>query len=517
MDRRKLLQGLGAGVAMSFAPPPAWAQGAGRWVRFESPNFICFTAGDESRARQEMVELERFHALLASLMPRSERSPLKLKVYVASGNQQFERSNPGMGKTIAGYYDSSAEQIRAVTAPDRAYERQRNMKRNIRAMDARVVLFHEYAHHFLRANSRRTYPRWYNEGFAEFVSTAVFDKDATLVGMFTSDRAIWLTIGDWLDIDKFLVGGPFDREDTSMFYAQAWLATHYLFVKPERAAGFDRYCIALQGGGDPLESFEPAFGISRGDFDRELKKYKRDAIQIRSLIPDTTDYAATIASQRLTAGADELMMPLSYLQSVPPRDYAKETVELVRKEAKKHAGDPFAQYALAHVEVWYGELATARTQLDALLASQPDNPDIQHLSGLCDLRMAHEADDEALFKRARGAFAKAHRLDGARAISLFRYVECVLAIDGEISDHAIDVLVNAYKMAPQINALAYVTTQALIQHERWEEAELVITPLSSSAHGEDERARALLAAVKAKQQPDFVFYASAARLSDEFE
>ena len=34
---------------------------------------------------------------------------------------------------------------------------------------------------------------------------------------------------------------------------------------------------------------------------------------------------------------------------------------------------------------------------------------------------------------------------------------------------------------------------------------------------DDERARALLTAVRAKQKPEFVFYASAARLSDEFE
>jgi hypothetical protein len=37
------------------------------------------------------------------------------------------------------------------------------------------------------------------------------------------------------------------------------------------------------------------------------------------------------------------------------------------------------------------------------------------------------------------------------------------------------------------------------------------------AQRDDERARALLTAVRAKQKPEFVFYASAARLSDEFE
>lgn len=518
MHRRLVLQGIGAAGGFALVPPgAAWAQKLGRWIRFESPNFVCFAAGDEERARNEVVALERFHAFLARIMPRSERSPLKLKLYIAGGQQDFERSNPGIGDSVAGFYDSSAEQLRAVTAPDRARERQRDMKRNIRAMDARVVLFHEYAHHFLRANNRTVYPRWYNEGFAEFVSTAIFDDTASRIGMFTSNRAVWLTVGTWLGIDKFLRGAELDGGDTAMFYAQSWLATHYLFNKPERAAGFDRYCKAMEAGGDPLESFQPSFGIPREEFDRELRRYKREAIQILNLPPDTTDYASTITSERLSAAADELMMPFCYLQGVPPRQYAKETLEIVRREAAKHEADPFAQQALAHSEVWYGDLSKARAQLDALLASQPDNPDIHHLSGLCDLRMAYGANDPAIFKRARGAFTKAHRLDASRAISLFRYVECELGIEGEISDHAIEVLVTAYLLAPQIDALAYVTAQALMQHERWEEAEHVLRPLSSSAHGEDKRARALLEAAKTKQTPGFAFYASAARLSDEFE
>jgi len=423
-----------------------------------------------------------------------------------------------MDSSVAGFYASDIEQLRAVTAPGRAGERQGRMKQNVRAMDARVLLFHEYAHHFQAANSRRLYPAWYREGFAEFVSTAMFDEKYTRVGMFTSARAMWLASGDWLPIDRFLRGRRRDSSDNAMFYAQAWLATHYLFMTPARAAGFDRYCDALQLGGDPLEAFEPAFGISYAEFDAELRRYKRGSLKILHLNADTTDYAATIVSRRLGAAADSILMPLSFLRAVPMRDEAKESVAIIRREAAKHPADPYAQIALAHVEVWYGDLAKARLQLDGLVKTQTDDPEVHHLSGLCDLRAAYAGGDIELFKSARSAFAAAHRMDESRAVSLYRYFECVLNIEGELSEHAVDVIVAAYGIAPQIHALALVAAQALMHEERWDEAETILQPLAAPSHrSRDERASALHDAVLAKQQVPLTLYASAATLSDQYE
>ena len=39
-----------------------------------------------------------------------------------------------------------------------------------------LVLFHEYAHHFMLQYAPAAYPAWYVEGFAEVVSTASFER-----------------------------------------------------------------------------------------------------------------------------------------------------------------------------------------------------------------------------------------------------------------------------------------------------------------------------------------------------
>ncbi len=526
MHRRNVLQGGVAAGLMLAGSGQGWAQEVkpGRWLKLESANFVVYAPRDEKKAREEVVALERFHGLLSRLIPRKERSPLKLTVYITDSTRDFERSRPGVEDNIAGFYSSAIEHIHAVTAPDRSMERQRDMPKRIRAMDARAILFHEYAHHFLRANSRRIYPRWYNEGFAEFVSTATFTEEGIHVGMFTANRAIWLNNGNWLKIDKFLrgedeKGESLDGDDRAMFYAQAWLATHYMFNRPERSKGFDRYCEALQNGGDPIGAFEPAFGVSPQAFDKELRDYKRKSIQIYVMPEEKADHASSIKVERLNAAADELLMPMSYLKGVPPKKDIAETVKLVQQEAAKYASDPFALQSIALTELWYGDLDAARTRLDALLASEPNNPDIHHFSGLCDLRLAYRSDDPKLFQRGRGGFAAAHRLDETRAASLFRYVECNLRIERTMTPHMLDVLVTAYRLAPQVDPIALVTAQALIQNERWDEAVFILRPLATAPHGglNADRAKRFLEAAKAKQQTSFAFFASANRLDVEYE
>jgi hypothetical protein len=321
-----------------------------------------------------------------------------------------------------------------------------------------------------------------------------------------------------VDIEKFLRGRDLSGMQVYMFYAQAWLATHLLFNRPERAAGFDRYCKALEGGGDPIDAFKPAFGITPQEFEQELRRYRYSGIQILHLPDDKTDYAASIVTQRLSAAADDLLMPMSHLQVVPSRQHAWENVGRVRQAAAKHADDPFAQLALAHVETWYGETSEARRWVDALLAASANNAEAYHLSGVCDLLAAERTDDPDLYERARGAFAKAHKLDGTRFASLFRYVECDLAIEHQMTDHMLDVLLTAYKLAPQIDNLALLTAQALMQHEHWNEAIHILLPLGSAAHGEPpEHVQALIEAAREKRRGAFAVFGAASQMVDGAE
>lgn len=512
MDRRRLLQAIGGTVALSTAPP-VWAQGAqGRWRRFDSPNFIYFSSADEAKAQAEVAALEGFHALLARLMPRSQRSPLRLTVYNTTSKRELETAEPGVGDGTLGFYQSSIEHIRAVSSTDRNMERQRDVPRHARAMDARTVLFHEYAHHHMRANNRLAYPAWYTEGFAEFLSTVEFTDKGADIGKVTVNRATWIIHGDWLPIEPFLTKHPFqlkNTEEVAQFYAQAWMAAHYMFSTPERAAGFDRYTAALLKGGDLLGSFEPSFGVTPQQFDKELKDYKRKPIRFWTLGESKPD-ASSIKVERLGRSADELLLPMSFLRVLPPREQAKDTIARVSEEVKKYPEDPYVRQCKAMVEVWYGDLAEARKQLDSLLALDALSADVHHLSGLCDLRAGRQLDDRDMLQRAQNAFGRAHRIDDTRPQTMFRYVEAGLALSG-MDEALLDVLVGAYLLAPQVDPIALTTAQALISRERYDEAITVLRPLTAELHGGDMAglARSLTDAALAKDQTVFNFFGAA--------
>lgn len=480
-------------------------------MRLESPRFVLYATGDEQRARNDIIALERYHAVLANLVPRAKRNEAKLTIFTAANTGDLQRTSPGIGSDVAGFYDTSIEQVKVVTAPFRTFESQGTLRKNVRAMDARVVLFHEYAHHFVQANLQVAYPRWYSEGLAEFVSTADFTDDGVMIGKFTQNRGAWLADGASLPIRKFIAPDNLSDVEIAMFYAQAWLATHYLFTNPERAKGFDRYVSALAGGAGPLEAFEPAFGITIDQFDTELLKYKQKPIGIFKMADPSKDYASGIQVARLSAAADELLLPMSYLRSVPLKAEANGPAAFVRSEAAKYPDDPFAQQSLATVDLWYGEPDKARALLDALVAARPNDPEILHLSGLCDLRQAYRTTDAELFRRARKQFAEAHRLDSTRGHSLFRYVECLTKLEAGFNQHMMDVSLEAYRLAPQTLVIRLLTAQALMQHKRWQEAQLVLRPMMMAAHGADKsnRVQQLMDAVKTETALPIVIYGAA--------
>ncbi len=515
MDRRTLLQGLG-GAAMLAQSPGAWAQGSqaaqGRWMVLESPNFRYFATGDEARAREEVAAVEGFDALLKKLMPSGHYGAVKLTIHATPSQQEFELGWPGSGDTVMGFYQANIEQVRAVLSGRRPDERQRDMPRNLRAMDARTVLFHEYAHHYMRASDRLSYPAWYTEGFAEYTSTVDFTSQGAVIGKATRHRHDWTVYGKWMDINTFLTRHPgsfSNSGEVAQFYAQSWLAAHYLFSTPKRAQGFDNYARALMSGGDALTSFKPSFGITPEEFDLELRNYRKGPLRY-STVPDIRPITTGTTMLRLGKAADNLLLPVGFLRSGPSVDEARDVVADVREEVKKFPDDLYAQQCLALAEVWYGDLNAARSQIDRLLLVDERNPEVHHLSGLCDLRAGHKSQDRDLLAGAQKAFGRAQNLDNVRPQSLFRYVEAGMALTG-IDEHLVDVLVDAYLYAPQVDYVALTTAQALIQHDRFDEAVAVLQPLTADVHGGGtaEIARELLSRSRKEERVGFAFFGAA--------
>ena len=80
-----------AGIARADTQP-------GRWSRLESANFVIHSSSDEIYSRSELVALEGFHGLLTRLMPPRSKSALKLNIYMAGNEADFDDAWPGVGR-----------------------------------------------------------------------------------------------------------------------------------------------------------------------------------------------------------------------------------------------------------------------------------------------------------------------------------------------------------------------------------------------------------------------------------
>jgi len=155
-------------MALWSVTTTAFAQD-GAWLRAETPGFIVYSTSAETRVRSLAEELESFDSLLRRLtQTTAPRSPTPLEIYLFNGPGQFQEAFPGSNTTVRGRYAARPDIIAAYA-----------IYQDREGLEAQDVLFHEYAHHFMYQYFANTYPAWYVEGFAEFVSTAAFEDGAS--------------------------------------------------------------------------------------------------------------------------------------------------------------------------------------------------------------------------------------------------------------------------------------------------------------------------------------------------
>lgn len=173
-------------MALFSTATNAFAQD-GAWLRAETPGFIVYSTGAETRVRGVAEDLEAFDALLRRMtQTTAPRSPTKLEIYLFNGPGQYQEAFPGDSSSIRGRYGARPDIIAAYAIfEDRV------------GMGAQDVLFHEYAHHFMYQYFANIYPAWYVEGFAEFASTVAFEDNRIVIGRVVPTRADWLRSGSF--------------------------------------------------------------------------------------------------------------------------------------------------------------------------------------------------------------------------------------------------------------------------------------------------------------------------------
>jgi hypothetical protein len=253
-------------LAMALAAGPA-AAGDAPWIRYENSHFIGYSDAPEQDARSLLGNLENFRAafLQVSSITVPAGSP-KTTVLITANRKQFQKL--AANKLVAGF--ASSDGLRTLIVMPAEGEEDWT----------RAVIRHEYGHALLRYKKFR-YPAWYEEGFAELVSSTEFVNkgQAFTIGAPT---VRWKHNGPllfgWDDLvsDEFDPHRLTDVAKGSSAYAQAWLLAHYATLgnNLQNTAMLQAYFDRVKAGEAYTPAFEAAFGVPVDKlWDATLKPY----------------------------------------------------------------------------------------------------------------------------------------------------------------------------------------------------------------------------------------------------
>ena len=235
------------------------------WVEVQSEHFTVTSDMDVADAEKLARTLELFRAaVLVITNTRSVESKVPTRVFFFRDEASFRRFQPR--RNLAGYF------VPGVRANFVAIF-------DSELMDTERVLRHEYVHFLVRNGSSRVYPPWYDEGFAELLSTASQVGAYVAVGILPEDRIQELARLKWIPLSQILAyeGSPPSPAWEAMFYAESWALLHYLSRDFEHAArlapSVRTYLDEIEAGAEIDAASQAAFGVGVDELDERLRRY----------------------------------------------------------------------------------------------------------------------------------------------------------------------------------------------------------------------------------------------------
>jgi tetratricopeptide (TPR) repeat protein len=444
-------------AALLWIAPPSHA----KWTEASSRHFIVYSEAKPKQVRDLAERLERFDQTMRFVhrQPDPELGPAnRLTVYVLSGKDQvakLARSN-----SVAGFYVGRAGTSLAIVSEDFDGTR----------AGAEVLLFHEYAHHFLNSNFSIGWPVWLGEGFAEFYSTAQIRSDGGVnIGLPAEARAYNLFEELYqISVSKMLslpVGAR--SNDVASMYARGWLLMHYLLFEPSRKGQLETYLAGLGQGKPSAAAGAAAFG-DLAKLDREIGVYLERNKFKGVTVPASAIKLDAITLRELSAGENAVMPLKIRSRRGVNAQQAAELAPRMRAAAAAFAGDAAVQAALAEAEFDAGNFDAALAAADRALAADAKQMDALLYKGRSLAKLAQRAGtkDDATWREVRTWFLSANRVDPEDPRSLIHFYESFAASGAAPTANSVAGLNRALELAPQDKVLRMqVALQSLIDGE----------------------------------------------------
>lgn len=470
-----------AAVALVFMAAPA---AAADWWRASTDHFIVYSETSEEEAEQFAVELERFDEAMRYLRGiAKDAEPLpesaKLTVYQFGDINDIGRLAGSRG--VAGFFIPRAGQSVAFVPAREARDRGSFGTRpdDESDLDAKTVLFHEYAHYFMYQHAAAAYPAWYREGFAEVYGTVELIDDGFRIGNPAKHRAAVLRYLNSYPVSR-LLDPPEDMtyRDGAQIYAMGWLLSHYLTFSQERQGQLGKYLDLINAGKTSREAADEAFG-DLDELNRDLDRYRRGRVQgIEVTFPDYQPPAADV--RPLTeAEAGRMMLHITSSRGVD-EDEAQSLVPEARALAERYPNS--TPVLLAAMEAEFDAENDDRAEALARRILALDDSSARAHIYLAKIAMRRAKDDPAQFLVAREEYAKANRLEPSNPVPLNGYYLTYRLAGETPPENALIALEQAYVHAPFATDIRTNLAHLLLTEGRNSEAIVLLGPLINDPH-----------------------------------
>lgn len=512
MDRWIRALALLLAFAIAAAAGPAWAD----WRKAETKHFIVYGNTPERDLRAFAQRVERFDAFLRAYYPvETEYQTPKLEIYLAAGRRDMNNVYPGIGGGVAGFYSSNNGRIYAVV--------------NTAVMTGNVVLFHEYAHHFMFQMLSNAYPSWFVEGFAEYYATAEVNPGRIQFGRHHPGRMSALNLGanSWASMQDVLKWRytPSGRYPAYLYYAQAWGMTHYFMSTPERTRMLGDYLAAVTRGEDSVEAMVAATGRSPEQLQDDVRRYLSGSINVWT--PQLTLPEPQVTITPLSrAEADMIWLDIrldnAAVVELPEeedgqtrksesqkareaRERAERRADLIRDAhavAARHPGDRMAILTAARAHRLALDPAAALSTLEPLTGSGSTDADALRVAAAALMDQAgKEPDPDAalgLKRRASGLLARSMDAEPLDFRTYLALNDVRRGLETYPTDNDLSTLQAAVSLAPQSFEARMRIGEALMARGAHAEAVGFLRPVSNSPHRSiyTRRAREMIAAAR---------------------
>ncbi|AHE53525.1 hypothetical protein [Sphingomonas sanxanigenens] len=465
------------------------------WQRVDTEHFTVYADTRPDKARDYALELERFDMLARHVFALGDREPgMKLTVFALDTDGQVRAVFGDNSGNVGGFYVPAAGGALAVVP-----------RATGSIQTGEIVLRHEYAHHLMMQYFPSTYPIWYVEGFADFLSTASFDKQ-DFASLGTPPAARWMAArnGPQMPLERLLTAnrGTLKGPQTSALYAEGWMLTHYLSVSGERPGQLSRYLDLLAGGRPNRDAATEAFGPLdqlQNDYDRYREQSRLNYFHIAQ--PFVYRGAATVTALD-AAGQQTIRERIALMRGVPRERRLALATELERAAAQfPDNAETFAM--LAQARLLLGEHDAAKAAADKALALDPDLGRAALWRALAEaarLQKAGNRDTEA-WKAARADIIRANRAAPNDPLPLYENFRIYTRLGLEPSATAKQGLARAYQLLPQHVGVRFTYARLLARASKPDAAITLLQPLANNPHGGNasEDAARMIEALRARQ------------------